>query len=75
VASEGRVAALPGAAWHGDAVCVVCNCRLQLIDLHAARVNAQAEFDRTFRAVVKAEDYRHRKLLFMSCLNIGSFPE
>jgi hypothetical protein len=37
--------------------------------LPAARVKTQAEFDRTSRAVVKAEDYRHRKLLFISCLN------
>ena len=34
-----------------------------------ARANTQAEFDRTFRTVAKAEDYRHRKLLFISCLN------
>ena len=43
--------------------------------LVAARVNTQAEFDRTFRAVVKAEDCRNKKLLFISCLNIDSSPQ
>jgi len=43
--------------------------------LVAAQVNTQAEFDRTFRAVVKAEDCRNKKLLFISCLNIDIPPQ
>ena len=43
--------------------------------LVAARVNTQAEVDRTFRTVVKAEDSRNRKLLFISCLNIDISPQ
>lgn len=43
--------------------------------LVAAQVNTQAEFDRTFRTVVKAEDYRNKKLLFISCLNIDISPQ
>ena len=38
-------------------------------------MNTQAELDRTFRTVVKAEDSRNKKLLFLSCLNIDIFPQ
>jgi hypothetical protein len=43
--------------------------------LVAAEVNTQAEFDRTFRTVVKAEDYRNKKLLFISRLGIDISPQ
>lgn len=43
--------------------------------LVAAQVNTQAEFDRTFRTLVKAQEYRGKKLLFISCLNIDISPQ
>lgn len=43
--------------------------------LMAAQVNTQAEFDRTFRTIVKAKEYRGKKLLFVSCLNIDISPQ
>lgn len=43
--------------------------------LVAAQVNSQAEFDRTFRSIVKSEDYRGKNLLFISCLNIDISPK
>jgi hypothetical protein len=42
--------------------------------LAAAQFNTQAEFDRTFRSIVKAQAYQGRKLLFISCLNIDISP-
>lgn len=38
-------------------------------------MNTQAGFDRTFRTAVKAKDYRNRKLLFTSCINIDISPQ
>lgn len=43
--------------------------------LTAAQVNTQAEFDRTCRSIVKAQEYRDKKLLFISCLNIDISPQ
>lgn len=43
--------------------------------LVAAQVNTQAEFDRTFRTIVRSSDYQNKKLLFMSCLNIDISPK
>lgn len=43
--------------------------------LVAAQVNSQAEFDRTFRTIVKAQEYHGKRLLFISCLNIDISPQ
>ncbi len=43
--------------------------------LVAAQVNSQAEFDRTFRTIVKAQGYHGKRLLFISCLNIDISPQ
>ncbi|WP_210396242.1 hypothetical protein [Motiliproteus sediminis] len=43
--------------------------------LSAAQFNTQAEFDRTFRSIAKAREYRDKKLLFVSCVNIDISPE
>jgi len=43
--------------------------------LIAAQVSTQAEFDRTFRTIVKAREYQGKKLLFVSCLNIDISPQ
>ncbi len=43
--------------------------------LIAAQINTQVEFDRTFRTIVKAQEYRDKKLLFISCLNIDISPQ
>lgn len=42
--------------------------------LVAAQVNTQAEFDRTFRSIVKNRHYRNKRILFVSCLNIDISP-
>ncbi len=42
--------------------------------LVAAQINTQVEFDRTFRTIVKAHEYRDKRLLFISCLNIDISP-
>ncbi len=38
------------------------------------QVNTQAEFDRTFRALVKEKEYANKNLFFISCLNIDISP-
>jgi len=43
--------------------------------LVAAQVNTQAEFDRTFRTIVRKHEYQGKKLLFISCLNIDISPQ
>ena len=43
--------------------------------LVAAQVNTQAEFDRTYRTIVKEREYRGKRLLFISCLNIDVSPQ
>jgi len=43
--------------------------------LVAAQVTTQVEFDRTFRTIVKASEYKGKKLLFISCLNIDISPK
>lgn len=43
--------------------------------LTAAQINTQAEFDRTFRSILKEKEYQDKKLLFMSCLNIDISPQ
>ena len=43
--------------------------------LLAAQVNTQAEFDRTFRAIVRSQQYQEKQLLFISCLNIDISPQ
>lgn len=42
--------------------------------LLAAQFNTQAEFDRTYRSIVKEPKYRGKNLLFISCLNIDISP-
>tara|TARA_B110000037_G_scaffold183623_1_gene211947 strand:+ start:166 stop:1293 length:1128 start_codon:yes stop_codon:yes gene_type:complete len=43
--------------------------------LTAAQFNTQAEFDRTYRSIIKSPDYRGKNLLFISCLNIDISPK
>lgn len=43
--------------------------------LLAAQFNTQAEFDRTYRTIVKEPEYQNKRLLFISCLNIDISPE
>jgi hypothetical protein len=43
--------------------------------LAAAQVNTQAEFDHTFRSIIKAPEYKGKRLLFISCLNIDISPQ
>ena len=43
--------------------------------LVAAQVNTQVEFDRTFRTIVKEQEYRGKRLFFISCLNIDISPQ
>jgi hypothetical protein len=43
--------------------------------LVAAQVTTQVEFDRTFRTIVKAPEYKGKKLLFISSLNIDISPQ
>ncbi|MEN8179540.1 MAG: hypothetical protein ABFS39_13115 [Pseudomonadota bacterium] len=43
--------------------------------LLAAQVNTQAEFDRAFRSIIKEPEYRGKRLLFISCLNIDISPQ
>lgn len=42
--------------------------------LVAAQVNTQAEFDRTFRTIVREKEYQSKHVLFISCLNIDISP-
>lgn len=42
--------------------------------LTAAQVNAQVEFDRTFRTIVKEEAYRGKKVVFISGIHIDVSP-
>ena len=42
--------------------------------LAAAQVNAQQEFDRTFRTIVKEKSYRGKKVLFISGIHIDISP-
>ena len=42
--------------------------------LVAAQVNTQAEFDRAFRSIVKEKNYRDKRMVFISCLNIDISP-
>ena len=43
--------------------------------LVAAQINTQAEFDRTFRTIVRKHEYQGKNLLFISCLNIDISPQ
>lgn len=43
--------------------------------LAAAQVNTQAEFDQTFRSIVKSPVYQDKKLLFIACLHIDISPK
>ncbi len=42
--------------------------------LVAAQVNTQAEFDRTFRTIVREKHYQNKKVLFISCISIDISP-
>ena len=42
--------------------------------LVAAQVNTQAEFDRTFRTIVREREYQSKRVLFISCINIDISP-
>ena len=42
--------------------------------LSAAQINAQAEFDRTFRSIVKEKAYRGKKVVFVSGIHIDISP-
>ena len=43
--------------------------------LVAAQINTQVEFDRTFRTIVKSDEYRGHHLLFIAGLNIDVSPK
>jgi len=43
-------------------------------ELAAAKVNAQMEFDRTFRTIVKEKAYRDKKVVFISGIHIDISP-
>jgi len=43
-------------------------------ELTAAKVNAQMEFDRTFRTIVKEKAYRGKKIVFISGIHIDVSP-
>lgn len=43
--------------------------------LSAAKVNAQFEFDRTFRSIVKEKAYRGKKVVFISGIHIDISPQ
>lgn len=43
--------------------------------LTAAKVNVQAEFDRTFRTIVKEKAYHNKRLVYISGLNIDISPD
>lgn len=43
--------------------------------LLAAQFNTQAEFDRTYRSILKEPTYTGKRLLFVSCLNIDISPQ
>jgi hypothetical protein len=43
--------------------------------LMAAQVSSQAEFDRTYRSIIKEKAYQGKRLLFISCLNIDISPK
>ena len=43
--------------------------------LVAAQINTQVEFDRTFRTVVKSDEYRGHHLLFIAGINIDVSPK
>jgi hypothetical protein len=43
--------------------------------LVAAQINTQVEFDRTFRTIVKSDEYRGHHLLFVAGLNIDISPK
>lgn len=43
--------------------------------LVAAQINTQVEFDRTFRTIVKSDEYRGHHLLFISGINIDVSPK
>ena len=43
--------------------------------LKAAQVNTQVEFDRVFRSVVQEPEYKGKRLLFISGLNVDISPE
>ncbi|OQX30623.1 MAG: hypothetical protein B0D96_07510 [Candidatus Sedimenticola endophacoides] len=42
--------------------------------LTAAQANTQVEFDRAFRTIVKEPSYKHKKILFISGLNVDISP-
>lgn len=42
--------------------------------LTAAQVNSQVEFDRAFRTIVQEQEYRGKKVLFISGLNVDISP-
>ena len=42
--------------------------------LIAAQINTQIEFDRTFRTIIKNDDYHGKKVLFIAGLNIDISP-
>jgi len=44
-------------------------------ELAAAQVNAQMEFDRTFRTIVKEKAYRGKKIMFISGIHIDISPK
>ena len=43
--------------------------------LIAAQFNTQSEFDRSYRSIVKEQEYRGKNLLYISCLNIDISPQ
>lgn len=55
-----------------DAMPVIITDRFP--ELTAAKVNAQMEFDRTFRTIVKEKAYRGKKVVFISGIHIDVSP-
>jgi len=43
--------------------------------LMAAEINTQVEFDRTYRSIIKSEDYKGHNLLYIAGLNIDISPQ
>lgn len=44
-------------------------------ELAAAQINTQVEFDRCYRSIIQADNYRQRNLIFISGLNIDISPQ
>jgi hypothetical protein len=43
--------------------------------LEAAKINSQVEFDRAYRAIIKSQFYKNKRVVYISGLNIDISPE